>query len=77
MPLLQPSSKWFGSSTNLKKGDLVLIQDDQLKRGCWPKVVVKEMMPAAANLVRRVRIRTGDRRTFVGDVRKLCMLKNN
>ena len=29
----------------------------------------------AANLVRRVRIRTGDGRTFVRDVRKLCMLE--
>ena len=75
LPLLQPRSKWFGSSTNFKKGDLVLIQDDQLKRGCWSKAVVEEMMPDAANLVRRVRIRTGDGRTFVRDVRKLSMLE--
>ena len=75
MSLLQPRSKWFGSSTNFKKGDLVLIQDDQLKRGCWPKVVVEEVMLNAANLVRRVRIGTGDGRTFVRDVEKLCMLE--
>ena len=53
----------------------MLIQDDQLKRGCWPKTVVKEVMPDAANLVRRVRIRAGDGRTFVRDVRKLCMME--
>ena len=53
----------------------MLIQDDQLKRGCWPKAVVEEVMPDAANLVRRVRIRTGDGGTFVRDVRKLCMLE--
>ena len=75
LPLLQPRSKWFGSSTNFKKGDLVLIQDDQLKRGCWPKAAVEEVMLYATNLMRRVRIRTGDGRTFVRDVRKLCMLE--
>ena len=75
LPLLQPRSKWFDLSTNFKKGDLVLIQDDQLKRDCWPKAVGEEVMPDEANLVRRVRIRTGDGRTFVTDVRKLCMLE--
>ena len=35
------------------------------------------MMPDAANVVRRVRvkIRTEDGRTFVRDVKKLCMLE--
>ena len=32
LPLLQPRSKWFGSSTNFKRGDLVLIQDDLFKK---------------------------------------------
>ena len=32
-------------------------------------------MPDAAKLVRRVRIRTGDGRTFARDVRKLCVLE--
>ena len=55
----------------------MLIQDDQLKRGCWPKAVVEEVMPDAANLVRRVRIRTGDGGTFVRDVKNYACWKDN
>ena len=53
----------------------MLIQDNQLKRGCGPKAVVEEVMPDTANLVRRVSIKTGDGGTFVRDVGKLCMLE--
>ena len=75
LPLLQPRSKWFGTTDNLKCGDLVLMVDEQTSRGCWPKAIVVEVMPDKNNLVRRVKVRTSDNRLFVRDIRKLCLLE--
>ena len=75
LPLLQPRSKWFGTFENLKCGDLVLMKNDQCSRGCWPKAVVVDVLPDTGNLVRRVMVRTSDGKTFLRDIRKLCLLE--
>ena len=75
LPLLQPRAKWFGSHKNLKVGDLVLMVNEQVSRGNWPKAVVTEVLPDQNNMVRRVRVRTGDNRTFLRDIWKLCLLE--
>ena len=56
LPMLQPRRKWFGVSPNINVGDLVLVKDDSVKKGCWPKVIVDECYPDAEGLVRRVRV---------------------
>ena len=64
LPLLQPRQKWFAISPNLKPGDFVLVMNDQTKRGAWPKAVIEEVFPDKAGLVRRVKVRTADAKTF-------------
>ena len=43
--LLQPRSKWHGSSPSLKPGEVVLVKDENTKRSCWPKGVVESVEP--------------------------------
>ena len=45
MRMLQPRQKWFGVSTNINVGYLVLVKEDSVKRGCWPKAIVDECYP--------------------------------
>ena len=77
LPLLQPRQKWFATSPNLKPGDLVLVMNDQMKRGAWPKAVIEEVFPDKAGLVRRVKVRTADAKTFLRDIRKICLLESH
>ena len=72
--LLQPRAKWYGSLPNVKVGDLVLIKDENTKRGCWPKGVVESVVPGNDGLVRRVRIRTAHG-SVDRDIRKVCLLE--
>jgi len=72
--LLQPRSKWHGSSPSLKPGEVVLIKDENTKRSCWPKGVVESVVPGPDGLVRRARIRTA-RGLLDRDIRKLCLLE--
>ena len=76
LPLLQPRKQWWGTSTNLQVGDLVLINDNSTKRGYWPKAVVEECYPDKDGLVRRVRVRTADA-VLMRDVRKLSLLEGH
>ena len=72
--LLQSRAKWYESLPNVKVGDLVLIKDENTKRGSWPKGVVESVVPGNDGLVRRARIRTAhcsvDR-----DICKVCLLE--
>ena len=72
--LLQPRSKWHGSSPSLKPGEVVLIKDEHRKRSCWPKEVVESAVPGPDGLVRRARIITA-RGLLDRDIRKLCLLE--
>ena len=63
-------------SPERKNDDLVLIQDDSTTIGCGPKTEVKKTMPDAVNLLRRVRIRSGDGGTLMRDV-KICTCWKN
>ena len=77
LPLLQTRRKWFGTSPNIKPGDLVLIIDESTRRGQWPKALVLDVMPDNHGLVRRVRVRTADARDLVRDIRKICLLEGS
>ena len=75
LPLLHPRQKWFGVSCNVKPGDLVLMLDESLPRGQWPKAIVVENLPDQGGLVRRVRVRTSGGTIYSRDIRKLCLLE--
>ena len=75
LPLLQPKQKWFGTSPNVVPGDLVLVQDESIRRGQWPKAIVVDVHPDKAGLVRRVRARTADGSILSRDIRKISLLE--
>ena len=77
LPFLQPRQKWFATSPNLKPGDLVLVMNDQTKRGTWSKAVIEEVFPDKAGLVRWVKVRTADAKTFLRDIQKICLLESH
>ena len=58
-------------------GNLVLIIDEQTKRGHWPKAIVQEVMPDSNDLVRRVRVGTAESRNLMRDIRKICLLEGS
>ena len=76
LPLLQRRQKWLQPQRNLKVGDLVLVCDENSKRGAWPKAIVEETFPDGDGTVRRVRVRVRTASTeYLRDVRKLCLLE--
>ena len=77
LPLLQIGKKWFGTNSNVKPGDLVLVMDESTKRGQWPKALVQDVMPDSNGLVRRVRLRTADAQILIRDIRKICLLEGS
>ena len=74
LPSLQPRQKWFGAAPNINVGDLVMIKDHSVKRGCWPKAIVEECYPGADGLIRKVRLRTANG-VLTRDIRSICLLE--
>ena len=72
LPLLQRRQKWLQPQRNLKVGDLVLVCDENSKRGAWPKAIVEETFPDGDGTVTRVRTVSTE---YLRDVRKLCLLE--
>ena len=77
LQLLQRRQKWLAPQRNLKENDLVLILDESQPRNLWPKGIVQEVFPDRDDLVRRVKVRTAFGKTFVRDIRKLCLLEGD
>ena len=73
--LLQRRQKWLEPQRNFKEGDLVLLFDEDQPRNLWLKGLVVEVFPDRDNLVRRVKVRVASGKTFVRDIRKLCLLE--
>ena len=57
---LQPRQKWLKTQRNFGIGDIVLLKDVNTVRGEWSLAKVKELLPTADGLVRRVKIVVGD-----------------
>jgi len=72
--LLQQRPKWLQPFRNLWAGDIVLMVEEDSKRGSWPKAIVTATFPDSDDVVRRVRVKTVAS-TYVRDVRKLCLLE--
>ena len=74
LPILQGRQKWFDVSRNLAVGDIVLIVNENCKRGNWPKAIVQEIFRDKEGLVRRARVGTAGS-SVTRDVRKLCLIE--
>ena len=74
LPQLQQRQKWLKPHRNLAPGDLVLVCDEQCRRGQWPKAIVEEVYPGDDGYVRVAKVKTASS-AFKRDVRKLCLLK--
>lgn len=60
LPTLQNRSKWQDVRPNLKKGDLVLLKDSQVKRNEWPMALVTMTFPDQDGKVRKLNSRSQD-----------------
>uniref|UniRef100_A0AAG5DR31 Integrase catalytic domain-containing protein n=1 Tax=Anopheles atroparvus TaxID=41427 RepID=A0AAG5DR31_ANOAO len=58
LPTLTKRSKWHQTSTSLKEGDLVVIVDESLPRGCWPKGRILQAIPSKDGQIRKVHVQT-------------------
>ena len=74
LPTLQGRSKWVKERPQLRVGDIVLVMDDDTKRGRWPLGLVVEIVESHDGRVRSARVKTGnnvrlrpaDRLVFLG-----------
>ncbi|XP_052901587.1 uncharacterized protein LOC128309254 [Anopheles moucheti] len=57
LPTLTRRTKWYQPREPLKEGDVVLIVDETLPRGCWPKGRVIRAIQSKDGAVRRVHVR--------------------
>ena len=54
LPILQERQKWFRPKRNVQVGDLVLIVQENVSRGQWPKGLIEEVFPDKHGHVRPV-----------------------
>ncbi|PIK56464.1 hypothetical protein BSL78_06627 [Apostichopus japonicus] len=69
--------KWTEEKHNLKKGDIVLLKDDQAARNEWPVGMVTNTLPSRDGKVRKVELRTtkqGNVKTFLRPVTQVVLL---
>ena len=57
---LQTRQKWVRPQKNLKKGDIVVVNDEDLPRNQWKLARVAETFPSDDNLVRKVKLAMAD-----------------
>ena len=58
LPSLTKRSRWKNSKPNFNVGELVLIEEDSLKRNLWPLARISKVMPSTDGVVRVVEVRT-------------------
>ena len=75
LPELQKRNKWLDNKRNVKKGDLVLLVDENTPRNLWPLGIVLEVTEGRDGLVRSVRIRTQST-VLTRPVTKIVMLEH-
>ena len=74
LPSLTRRAKWRCKKPNFKVGELVILQDDNYKRGKWPLARIINVMPGKDNVVRVVQVRTKDGE-YVRPISKLYKLE--
>ena len=60
LPNLTKRSRWNQKGANLEVGELVLVADDDTRRGKWPLARITRTMPGGDGIVRVVELKTKD-----------------
>ena len=76
LPTLTTRGKWTKKNPSFKVGELVLLQDDDVKRGKWPLARITKVMPGADDVVRTVEVRAKNG-VYVRLVAKLYKLEED
>ena len=76
LPELTKRTCWKDKTTNFKVDELVLLKDDDLRRGKWPLARITKLMPGDDGVVRVVQVRTKDG-FYVRPVAKILKLEDN
>ena len=77
LPSLTQRSKWQQDSPNLSVGDLVLVQEKDLKRSQWPMARVIDVFIGKDDIVRSASIKRADGSILVRPTKSLCILEKN
>ncbi|KAJ8967667.1 hypothetical protein NQ314_002705 [Rhamnusium bicolor] len=62
------------NNTENKKGDVVLIANDNCKRLDWPLAIVQDLLPGKDGEVRLVRLKTAGG-TMLRSIQRLCLIE--
>ena len=76
LPTLTKRSCWRDSKPNFKVDELVLLEDDNVKRKKWPLARITEVIESADGVVRQVEVRTKDG-IYKRPVSRLYKLEDN
>ena len=76
LPCLTKRACWRKNVPNIALGDLVLVQDEELKRGKWPLARVTKILPGPDDVVRVVEVKTKSG-VYTRPVVKLFRLEHN
>ena len=75
---MQERQKWYRPQRNLKKGDIVIVKDNDTPRNLWKVCCVKEAVQDSDGLVRRAKLTIGSRNllsTIERPIHKLVLLQ--
>ena len=76
LPQLTIRHKWRTESRNMKKGDIVLLVDNNASRGMWRLGRIVDVHPGKDDRVRVVQVKTKDG-VYTRPVTKLCLLEED
>ena len=77
LPLLHKHLKWLVSRDNFEGNDLVFMVGEGTLRSTWSKAIITGIMTHADGAVRRVTLRTANRKEYIRDIRKLRRLEGD
>ena len=76
LPRLNKRTKWRSHVPNVSVGELVVLAEDDQKRGKWPLARVTQVFPSVDGVVRSVEVRTKDG-LYIRPTAKFCKLEDN
>ena len=76
LPQLTKRGNWRKHIENVQVGELVVLVDDEQKRGKWPLGRITKVLPSSDDVVRVVEVKTKDG-IYTRPVTKLCKLEDN
>ena len=76
LPELQSRRKWLKVERNVRKGDLVLMSDQNMPRGSWPLGLISDVKEGRDGLIRSATIKTKSS-VLVRPVNKLVLIEGS